>query len=108
MRGSGFRPDEPRAVRSSHRDGLCRRSGSGSGVQRPRLTHYGSLSRFMADSARVVGRYEVLEEIAAGGMATIHLGRVLGGSSSAPKFIAVKRMHAQYARDPDFRSMFMD
>ena len=61
-----------------------------------------------AESAQMEGRYEVLEKIAAGGMATVHLGRALGESGQPARFIAVKRMHRQYAGDPDFRSMFLD
>jgi serine/threonine protein kinase len=60
-----------------------------------------------AESARELGRYAVLDEIAAGGMATVHLGRPLEGDGSL-EFVAIKRMHAQFSRDPDFRSMFLD
>jgi eukaryotic-like serine/threonine-protein kinase len=72
-----------------------------------------SLSGFSAAAATTgvkVGDYEVLEEIAAGGMATVHLGRSAGArqSSSDPQFVAIKRMHAQFSRDHDFRSMFLD
>jgi serine/threonine protein kinase len=55
---------------------------------------------------RVIGRYLILDEIASGGMATVHLAHVEG--SDADKFVAVKCMHAHYARDPDFVSMFLD
>lgn len=54
---------------------------------------------------RVIGRYLILDEIAAGGMATVHLAHVEGQND---KFVAVKCMHAHYARDPDFVSMFLD
>jgi serine/threonine-protein kinase len=55
-------------------------------------------------STRVLGPYEIFEEIASGGMATVHLGRALG----TDRFVAVKRMHTQFAKDADFRSMFLD
>src|SRR5689334_5258833 len=62
-----------------------------------------------AEAVQVLGRYAVLDEIAAGGMATVHLGRVLTeGALDGRTFVAIKRMHAQYGRDPDFRSMFLD
>ncbi|MFO0616770.1 MAG: protein kinase [Polyangiaceae bacterium] len=64
-----------------------------------------------AESARELGRYAVLDEIAAGGMATVHLGRALGGGAVPAEdveFVAIKKMHAQFSRDPDFRSMFLD
>ncbi len=56
---------------------------------------------------RVVGRYALYNEIAAGGMATIHLGRLLGPVGFA-RTVAVKRLHPQFARDPEFVSMFLD
>ena len=53
-----------------------------------------------------IGRYRVLDEIASGGMATVHLGYA---EDAAPgRFVAIKKMHAHYARDPDFASMFLD
>jgi serine/threonine-protein kinase len=56
---------------------------------------------------RVVGRYAIYNEIAAGGMAAIHLGRLLGPVGFA-RTVAVKRLHPQYAKDPEFVSMFLD
>src|ERR1700710_600180 len=56
---------------------------------------------------RVVGRYALYNEIAAGGMATIHLGRLLGPVGFA-RTVAVKRLHPQFAKDPEFVSMFID
>jgi serine/threonine-protein kinase len=46
-------------------------------------------------------------EIAAGGMATVHLGR-LSGAAGFARTVAVKRLHPQFAKDPDFVSMFLD
>ncbi len=40
-------------------------------------------------------------------MATVHLGRLLGPVGFS-RTIAVKRLHPQYAKDPDFVSMFLD
>ena len=48
---------------------------------------------------RVVGRYALYNEIAAGGMATVHIGRLLGPVGFA-RTVAVKRLHPQYAKDP--------
>lgn len=56
---------------------------------------------------RVVGRYALYNQIAAGGMATIHLGRLLGPVGFA-RTVAVKRLHPQFAKDPEFVSMFLD
>jgi serine/threonine protein kinase len=46
-------------------------------------------------------------EIASGGMATVHFGRLLGPAGFA-RPVAIKRLHAQFARDPDFVKMFFD
>ncbi len=40
-------------------------------------------------------------------MATIHLGRLLGPEGFS-RTVAIKRLHAQYAKDPDFVAMFLD
>src|ERR1700723_153773 len=56
---------------------------------------------------RMLGRYALYEEIAAGGMASVHIGRLLGPVGFA-RTIAVKRMHPQFAEDPEFVSMFLD
>ncbi len=56
---------------------------------------------------RVIGRYTLCGDIAAGGMATVHYGRLLGPAGFS-RTVAIKRLHAQFARDPEFVSMFMD
>jgi len=58
-------------------------------------------------SARPIGRYLLFGEIASGGMATVHLGR-LNGPAGFARTVAVKRLHPQYAKDPDFVAMFLD
>jgi serine/threonine-protein kinase len=54
-----------------------------------------------------VGRYVLYGEIASGGMATVHFGRLIGPAGFA-RPVAIKRLHAQFARDPDFVKMFLD
>jgi eukaryotic-like serine/threonine-protein kinase len=54
-----------------------------------------------------VGRYILGPEIAAGGMASVHLGRLEGPVGFA-RTVAIKRLHEHFAKDPDFVSMFMD
>ncbi len=56
---------------------------------------------------RIVGRYALFDEIASGGMASIHLGRLLGGAGFT-RTVAIKRMHEQFAREHEFVTMFMD
>ncbi|MEP7122821.1 MAG: protein kinase [Byssovorax sp.] len=53
------------------------------------------------------GRYETLREIAAGGMATVHLGRILG-VGGFERVVAIKVMHPHLATDPQFVGMFLD
>ena len=55
----------------------------------------------------VVGRYAMYDEIESGGMATVHLGRLIGPVGFS-RTVAIKRLHARYAKDPDFAAMFLD
>jgi len=59
------------------------------------------------DSPRVVGRYVLYGELASGGMATVHFGR-LSGPVGFSRTVAIKRLHPQYAKDPEFVTMFLD
>lgn len=52
-------------------------------------------------------RYELLGELATGGMATVYLGRMRRPMGFA-RLVAIKCMHPQYAKDPSFASMFLD
>jgi serine/threonine-protein kinase len=54
-----------------------------------------------------IGRYELLDEIASGGMASIHLGRQIGDAGFV-RTVAIKRLHPQFARDPGFVAMLLD
>lgn len=58
-------------------------------------------------SPLVIGRYALFDELAAGGMATVHLGRLLGPVGFG-RTVAVKRLHAHYLKDEEFITMFMD
>lgn len=53
------------------------------------------------------GRYSLEEPFARGGMATVHLGRSLGAAGFS-RVVAIKRLHAQFAADVDFRAMLLD
>src|SRR5271167_3025854 len=61
----------------------------------------------LAQSVRVLGRYALYGEIASGGMATVHLGRLLGPVGFS-RTVAIKRLHSQFAQAPEFVSMFLD
>lgn len=56
---------------------------------------------------RKIGRYALHGEIASGGMATVHYGRLLGPVGFS-RTVAIKRLHPVHARDPEFVSMFLD
>jgi eukaryotic-like serine/threonine-protein kinase len=56
---------------------------------------------------RQIGRYALHAEIAAGGMATVHIGRLLGPVGFA-RTVAIKRLHVPFAKDPEFVASFLD
>jgi serine/threonine protein kinase len=56
---------------------------------------------------RIIGRYAVLDKIASGGMASIHLGRLMGDQGFS-RVVAIKRLHAVYAEDPALVAKFID
>jgi serine/threonine protein kinase len=60
-----------------------------------------------ASGSRVIGRYALYGEIASGGMATVHFGRLLGAVGFS-RTVAIKRLHPHLAKDPEFVSMFLD
>jgi serine/threonine protein kinase len=54
-----------------------------------------------------LGRYTLHAELASGGMGSVHLGRLVGDAGFG-RTVAIKRLHPQYAKDPDFVRMFLD
>lgn len=56
---------------------------------------------------RTVGRYRVYSELASGGMATVHLGCLLGPAGFS-KLVAIKCLHQEFAAESEFVSMFLD
>jgi eukaryotic-like serine/threonine-protein kinase len=55
----------------------------------------------------IVGRYRLHAQIASGGMATVHVGRLLGPVGFS-RTVAIKRLHGGYCRNPEFVAMFLD
>lgn len=47
------------------------------------------------------------DRIAAGGMASVHIGRILGPAGFT-RLVAIKRLHEHLSKDPDFATMFLD
>src|SRR6202167_789106 len=58
-------------------------------------------------AVRIIGRYALYDVIAAGGMATVHIGRLLGPVGFS-RTVALKRLHPNLAKDPEFVAMFLD
>lgn len=56
---------------------------------------------------RRVGRYGIFGEIASGGMATVYVGRLMGAVGFS-RSVAIKQLHPQYARSPEFVAQFLD
>jgi len=56
---------------------------------------------------RTIGRYRVYSELASGGMATVHLGCMLGAAGFS-KLVAIKCLHAEFAQESEFVAMFLD
>jgi serine/threonine-protein kinase len=56
---------------------------------------------------KVIGRYALYSELATGGMATVYLGRLLGPVGFS-RTVAIKRLHQQFAKDPEFTTGFLD
>ena len=59
------------------------------------------------DAKRRLDRYELIGELASGGMATVFLGR-LGGVGGFQRFVAIKRLHPHLAGEQEFIEMFLD
>ena len=55
----------------------------------------------------LAGRYMLYGEIGAGGMATVHLGRLVG-TAGFSRTIAIKRLMPDFARDEQFVAMIVD
>ncbi len=55
----------------------------------------------------VIGRYALYGVLSSGGMATVHVGKLMGQAGFV-RTVAIKRLRPVYARDPDFVAMFVD
>jgi eukaryotic-like serine/threonine-protein kinase len=58
-------------------------------------------------ATRRVGRYALFGEIASGGMATVYFGRLVGAVGFS-RSVAIKQLHPQFARSPEFVAQFLD
>ncbi len=55
-----------------------------------------------------LGRYELLTQLGRGGMASVWVAREWSPSRARQRLVAVKAMLPELARQPDFRSMFLE
>jgi serine/threonine-protein kinase len=62
--------------------------------------------RFLGQSGKL-GKYEVIRQIAVGGMAELYLARTVG-MEGFEKLVCVKRILPQYANNPSFVNMFLN
>lgn len=83
------------------------------GVSRRGTLEAGTVVRAMTEPAgedkrahQRVGRYEIFDRIASGGMASVHLAR-LSGAEGFSRLVAVKRMHPHFLVDPALKAMFV-
>ncbi len=60
-----------------------------------------------AEGRQHIDRYELVAEIASGGMATVFLAR-LSGVGGFQRFVAIKRLHPHLANENEFVTMFLD
>jgi hypothetical protein len=74
------------------------------GPERRKLQNVHTLDH---DPVTVIGRYIVHDELASGGMASVHIGRLLGPVGFS-RTVAIKILHPRYAKDPEFVAMFVD
>ena len=54
-----------------------------------------------------LGRYELFDVLASGGMASVYMGRLRGDDQFA-RVVAIKRLHPHFARDPELTTMLRD
>ena len=75
----------------------------------PRTVRSKSDVRFFSpeDEGRWLDRYELITEIAAGGMATVFLAR-LQGAGGFQRLVAIKRLHPVFASEADLVEMFLE
>ncbi len=65
-----------------------------------------ALERTVLPGTRL-GRYEIITHLAAGGMATVFLGRALG-AAGFHRLVAIKLLHPHISADQQFTTMFLD
>jgi eukaryotic-like serine/threonine-protein kinase len=68
---------------------------------------FGTLEPMGLELMQTTARYVLFDEIGVGGMASVHLGRLLGPAGFT-RTVAIKRLHPHLAKDPQLAAMFLD
>lgn len=96
---------------SSEGSGKSSRSGAGRSapglVGAPAIPRSPSIPEADASGAIRIGRYALHGILAAGGMATVHLARLVGEAGFS-RTVAVKRLHPNFAQEQEFVAMLLD
>lgn len=58
-------------------------------------------------TCRALGRYEIVQRLGHGGMATVYLARATG-NAGFEKLVAIKVIHSHLAAEPEFVEMFLE
>jgi serine/threonine-protein kinase len=66
-----------------------------------------ALELLAADQVELLDRYQLIGRLAAGGMATVYLGRI-AGVGGFQRFVAIKQLHPHLAHEIEFVEMFLD
>src|SRR3954463_14515049 len=69
----------------------------------------GNLTKLLAKDGEGerLDRFELIAELASGGMATVYLAR-LSGVAGVQRLVAIQKLHPHLAKEPDFIQMFLD
>lgn len=102
--GGGAKPRTPPRTERPEEDGPRRRAS----MPPPRTTKPLRIKLIDAnDERKRVGPYEMIGELASGGMATVFLARRTG-DGGFQRLVAIKRLHPHLASDDEYVNMFLD
>src|SRR5262245_21761462 len=88
---------------SACRSGAHRAGKTSSGVSQPGS----NLPAMLAEPGRMLGKYQLIAEIARGGMGVVYLAMVQG-PGGFNKLVVVKELKPELVEEPAFLTMFLD
>lgn len=96
------------APMSAHNGSPETRPGGDADSERPVDAGAGAESgRFVSPEGGTPRRFAIHGRLASGGMASVHFGRIELQTGEV-RAVALKRLHPQFCKDPDFVGMFID